>query len=223
MARAERAKCQLLLFAPRAQEPGLEFQKKSVRASERDEEGRLRWREQVASLDARLLVFVDESGSNLAMTRLYGWAPKAKRALSSAPKNRGRNTTILGALSANGWQVGMTIEGAADRLTFEVFIEHYLLPTLTPGHIIVLDNLSIHKGQKVRELVEAAGCSLLFLPTYSPDFNPIEMAWSKLKTFLRKVAARTRDELEQAIGQGLDTISPKDANNWCRHCGYHLI
>lgn len=168
-------------------------------------------------------MFVDESGSNLAMTRLYAWAPKGQRAYAAVPKNRGRNTTILGAMSASGWQVGMTIEGAADGLAFEVFIEHYLVPTLTPGQIVVLDNLSIHKGQRVRELVEAAGCSLLFLPTYSPDFNPIELAWSKLKTFLRKVGARTRDELERAIGQGLNTISSKDTNNWCRHCGYQLI
>lgn len=177
----------------------------------------------MASLDASLLVFVDESGSNLAMTRLYAWAPKGQRASSAVPKNRGRNITILGAMSASGWQVGMTIEGAADRLAFEVFIEHYLVPTLTPGQIIVLDNLSIHKGQRVRELVEAAGCSLLFLPTYSPDFNPIELAWSKLKTFLRRVGARTRDELEHAIGRGLDTISPQDAKHWCRHAGYQLI
>lgn len=201
----------------------MEFQKKSVRASERDEDKRLSWWQHACSLDAKLLVFVDESGSNLAMTRLYGWAPKAKRAFASVPKNRGRNTTIVGALSAKGWQVAMTIEGAADRFAFEVFIEHYLVPTLTPGQIIVLDNLSIHKGQRVRELVEAAGCSLLFLPTYSPDFNPIELAWSKLKTFLRKAGARTRNELERAIGQGLDTISSQDALHWCRHCGYQLI
>ena len=201
----------------------MELQKKSVRASERDEAGRLSWRKQVASLHAELLVFVDESGSNLAMTRLYAWAPKNERAHADVPKNRGRNTTILGAMSAKGWQVGMTLEGAADRLAFEVFVEHYLLPTLVPGQIIVLDNLSIHKGQRVRELVEAAGCSLLFLPTYSPDFNPIELAWSKLKSFLRKAGARTREELERAIGQGLATISPQDTRHWCQHCRYQLI
>jgi transposase len=169
------------------------------------------------------LVFIDESGSNLAMTPLYAWAPKGQRAYASVPKNRGKNTTILGAISARGWQVGMTLEGAADRLAFEVFIEHYLLPTLSPGQIVVLDNLSIHKGTKVRELVESVGCSLLFLPTYSPDFNPIELAWSKLKTFLRRTGARTRDALEIAIGQGLDTITQQDARNWCKHCGYQLI
>lgn len=201
----------------------MEFQKKSVRASERDEDKRLNWREQVASLDGELLVFVDESGSNLAMARLYAWAPKSQRACASVPKNRGRNTTILGAMSATGWQVAMTLEGAADRLAFEVFIEHYLLPTLRPGQIIVLDNLSIHKGQRVRELVEAAGCSLLFLPTYSPDFNPIEQAWSKLKSFLRRVGPRTREDLDRAIGQGLATISSQDTLHWCQHCGYQLI
>ena len=177
----------------------------------------------MAPLDVQRFVFVDESGSNLAMTSLYARAPKGQRAFASVPKNRGRNTTILGAISVSGWQVGMTIEGAADRLAFEVFIEHYLLPTLQPGQIVVLDNLSIHKGQRVRALVESVGCSRLFLPTYSPDFNPIELAWSKLKTFLRRTGARTREALELAIGRGLDTISPQDATNWCKHCGYHLF
>lgn len=200
----------------------MEFQKKSVRASERDPVARALWREQVSQIEVERLVFLDESGSNLAMTPLYSWAPKGERAFADVPKNRGRNTTILGAMSAKGWQVGMTLEGAADRLAFEVFIEHYLLPTLVPGQVIVLDNLSIHKGVRVRELVEGAGCSLLFLPTYSPDFNPIELAWSKLKTFLRRSGARTREALECAIGQGLDTISSQNAKNWCRHCGYQL-
>jgi len=169
------------------------------------------------------LVFIDECGSNIALTPVYARAPRGQRAVGEAPKNRGKNTTVVGAISSAGWQVGMTIEGACDRLAFEVFIEHYLLPTLRPGQIVVLDNLSTHKGARVRQLIEEAGCWLAFLPTYSPDLNPIEMAWSKLKAFLRATGARTRDALETAIGQGLNTISPKDARNWIRHAGYRLI
>ena len=105
----------------------------------------------MANIEVERLVFIDESGSNLAMTPLYAWAPQGERAHASVPKNPGKNTTILGAIRARGWQVGMTLEGVADRLAFEVFIEHYLLPTLSPGQIVVLDNLSIHKGVKVRE------------------------------------------------------------------------
>jgi transposase len=176
----------------------------------------------MASVGVQRLVFLDESGSHLAMTSAYARAPRGERAVGEVPKNRGRNTTILGALGWQGWQIGMVLEGAADRLAFEVFIEKYLLPTLEPGQVLVLDNLSIHKGQKVRRLVEEAGCQLVFLPTYSPDLNPIELAWSKLKAFLRRTGARTRERLEAAIGQGLDTITLQDAQHWFQHCGYHL-
>ena len=113
----------------------------------------------------------------------------------------------------------MTLEGAA----VEVFIERILLPVLHPGQLVVMDNLNIHKSQRVRQLIERAGCRVWFLPTYSPDLNPIEKAWSKLKEYLRRIGARTRESLEQAIGQGLDTITAQDAVHWFRHCGCHFI
>ena len=114
----------------------------------------------------------------------------------------------------------MTLEGAADTLAFEAFVEQVLSPTLQPGQIVVLDNLSIHKSGKARELIEECGCQLWFLPTYSPDLNPMEQAWSKLKTYLRRVAARTKDTLQEAIAQGLSRITQQDASAWFRHCGY---
>lgn len=202
--------------APHALEP----QKKSIQASERDPARRQEWQEQAQRLDARRLVFIDESGSHISMTKLYGWAPKKERAVASVPKNRGANTTILGALSWTGVQAAMTLEGAADTLAFEAFVEQVLCPTLQAGQIVILDNLSIHKSGKVRAWIEACGCQLWFLPTYSPDLNPIEQAWSKLKAHLRRVGARTTEALQAAIAQGLALLSQQDAQAWFRHCGY---
>ena len=154
------------------------------------------------------------------MTKLYGWAPKKERAVASVPKNRGAHTTLLGALSWTGVQAAMTLEGAADTLAFEAFVEQVLCPTLQAGQIVILDNLSIHKSGKVRAWIEACGCRLWFLPTYSPDLNPIEQAWSKLKAHLRRVGARTTEALQAAIAQGLALLSQQDAQAWFRHCGY---
>lgn len=198
----------------------VEPQKKSLHASERNPAQRQEWQEQAQQIDARRLVFIDESGCHTSMTNLYGWAPKKARAVDSVPKNRGANTTILGALSWAGVQAAMTIEGAADTLVFEAFVEQVLCPTLHPGQIVILDNLSIHKSARVRVWIEACGCQLWFLPTYSPDLNPIEQAWSKLKAHLRRVGARTTQTLQEAIAQGLALLSPQDAQAWFKHCGY---
>lgn len=143
--------------------------------------------------------------------------------MESVPKNRGENTTVLGALGRNGMQAAMTLEGAADTLAFEAFVEWVLCPTLQPGQIVVLDNLSIHKSSKARELIEKCGCQLWFLPTYSPDLNPIEQAWSKLKAYLRRVGARTKDALQEAIALGLTLLTPYDAHVWFKHCGYRKL
>lgn len=174
------------------------------------------------ALDSERLVFVDECGSHIALTPLYGWAPKGERACGSVPRNRGQNTTILGALSLFGMQAAMTLEGAADTVAFEAFVEQVLGPSLMPGQIVIMDNLSIHKSERTRQLIESRGCSLLFLPSYSPDFSPIEPAWSKLKAHLRRVAARTKEALEEAIAHALDRISVQDAHGWFGHCGYAL-
>ena len=169
------------------------------------------------------LVFVDECGSHLALTPLYARAARGQRAPGRVPKNRGQNTTVLGALNWNGVAAAMTLEGAADSAAFVVFIEHFLLSQLQAGQIVVMDNLSIHKNQQVRRLIESAGCQLVFLPTYSPDLNPIELAWSKLKAHLRWVGARAREALETAIGSGLERITPHDAQHWFAHCGYQSL
>jgi transposase len=194
--------------------------KKVLKACERREEERELWREQTKGLDARKMLFLDESGSNIALTRLYARAPRGKRAEDSLPRNRGKNMTVISALSREGLGESLVLDGSANGELFERYIEHILAPSLKQGQILIMDNLSIHKGQKVRQLIEAQGCQLLFLPAYSPDFSPIEEAFSKIKAILRRIGARTREALQEALEYALTTISPSDAVGWFSHCGY---
>ena len=152
-------------------------------ASERNEEARAAWREQLKQLDARQLVVLDECGSNIALTPLYARAPQGQRAYGSAPRNRGKNTTLIAALTFEGMGESMIIEGAANAAAFERYVEKILAPSLSAGQIVIMDNLAAHKGKKVEELIQARGCQLLFLPASSPDFSPIEETFSKVKTF----------------------------------------
>jgi transposase len=197
-------------------------QKKSPVAQERDEEVRGLWRWLAKHFDARRLVFVDESGFNTSMTRLRARAPKGKRAYGKVPRNRGKNTTLIAAITLEGAMgESMTIEGATDALAFEAYVEHFLAPSLEEGQVVVLDGLGAHRTEKVRELVEARGAQLLFLPSYSsPDLNPIEEASSKIKTVVRKVGARTRQALVEAIERALRAVTPEDATGWFAHAGY---
>lgn len=200
--------------------PGVESKKKSLGASERNEEERATWRTEASQLPSDRFVFVDECGSNLALTPLYARAPKGQRAQGSVPRNRGKNTTLIAALSLHGIGAAMILEGSTNTTAFELYVEHMLAPTLQPGQIVVMDNLQAHKGARVRLAIEAKGCQVLFLPGYSPDFSPIEEAFSKLKTALRRAGARTREALQEAIGQALLTITAQDARGWFHHCGY---
>ena len=183
----------------------------------------MKFREQMKQLDARKVVVVDESGSNIALTPLYGRAPQGQRAYGSVPRNRGKNTTLLASLSLEGIGASMIIEGAVNAVAFEAYVEHLLAPSLSRGQTVVLDNLSVHKGARVRELIEARDCELLFLPAYSPDYCPIEETFSKVKAFLRRVGARTHEALQKAIGQALETVTAADARGWFTHCGYQSI
>lgn len=194
--------------------------KKTLRASEQKEEERVAWREQAQTLDVNKLVFLDECGSNIALTRLYARSPKGKRACGAIPRNRRANITLLASLSLQGMGEAFLLEGSADGQAFEISIEQILAPSLQTGQIVVMDNLSTHTGERVRQAISARGCQLLFLPSYSPDLSPIEEAFSKLKAFLRRVGARTPETLQEAIGQGLLTITPQDALGWFTHCGY---
>jgi transposase len=190
-----------------------------VSASERNEPARVQWRERAAGWNPADLVFLDESGCNTSLHRTHGRALRGQRLAARVPRNWKENTTIIGALSLADWQA-LTLPGAADRLAFEAFVEKLLVPSLRPGQIVILDNLNTHKSALAQRLVEAAGCAWVFLPPYSPDMNPIEMMWSKLKAYLRAVAARTQEDLDTAISSGLFTVSPTDAVGWFTAAGF---
>ena len=164
--------------------------------------------------------FVDESGINLALTRLYGRAPRGERAVGRGAQNYGANVTLLGALSQRGLEAPMTIEGATDGEGFSAYVKRVLGPTLKKGDIVVMDNLRAHKVSGIREAIAARGAKLLYLPPYSPDLSPIERCWSKLKTALRARGARTRRALAHALKRALSTITKADAIAWFAHCGY---
>jgi transposase len=156
------------------------------------------------------------------MTPRRARAPRGQRAVGTAPRNHGSNVTLLAALVPTGITAPLVVEGAADRAVFTVYVARVLVPLLRPGQIVILDHLSVHKGETVRTLIEAAGCQLLFLPAYSPDCNPIELAYAKLKQALRRAAARTYDALVEAIGTALATITAADARAFFAHCGFPL-
>jgi transposase len=165
-------------------------------------------------------VFVDETGAHIAMTPLYAYAPRGQRAVGKVPRNYGANTTLMASLSRQGMGEAFILEGAADTVAFELYIEQILAPSLHSGQIVIMDNLSIHQGTRVRQAIEAKGCQLLFLPAYSPDLSPIEEAFSKLKAYLRRVGARTHEALFDAIAAALLTVTAADACGWFTHCGY---
>lgn len=156
------------------------------------------------------------------MTRLYGRAPTGERIVGNVPQNYGQNVTILGALGVQGLHAVMTVEGATDTDGLRTDVQQVLGPALTPGDIVVMDNLRAHKAVGVQQAIARRGARLLYLPPYSPDLSPIEPCWSKVKTALRKAKARTRDALDRAISGSLVTVTPSDARGWFRHCGYAL-
>jgi transposase len=175
----------------------------------------------MAEVSAERLVFVDETGTHTRMTPLYALAPRGRRAYGHVPRNHTRNTTLIAALTLAGLDAPMVPDGAMDRGAFVAWLRHFLLPTLAAGQVVVMDNLNVHKGSQVRQLIEGAGCALVYLPAYSPDFSPIEGAYSEVKARVRRAAKRTQPELEAAIGEAVGGVTAQDAAGWFRHCGYH--
>ena len=199
---------------------GLPAQKKSLHAQERDTEENRKRREEfvevIGRIDLDRLIFLDESGVSTQMTRLYGRSTGGARIHETTPDGRWKILTILGAISTRGMIATMTIEAATDREIFLAYLDEVLCPNLRPGDVVVMDNLSSHKVTGVRERIEAAGARLLYLPPYSPDLNPIEKAWAKLKQLLRAAKARTKEALDQAIAQNLPLLTTEDAKAWFR-------
>lgn len=174
----------------------------------------------MAGVDPATLVFLDETSTHTSLTRLRGRAPRGERVISTVPRNHGPNVSCLAAVTPGGVVAPLAIEGAVDGAVFVPWLREWLLPTLAPGTTIVCDNLSVHKHAAVRPTIEAAGCHLVYLPPYSPDFNPIELIFAKLKAHLRAVASRTCDALVDAIGAGFDAITITDIAGCYRHCGF---
>jgi transposase len=172
-----------------------------------------------ATLDLPRFKFIGEAGSNSAMTRLYGRAPRGERALGSAPQNYGQNVTMRGALSCLGLEAVMTVEGATDADVFRAYVQEVLCPTLREGDIVGADNLSAHKAAGVQEAIAAKGARRRYFPPYSPALNPRELCGSKIKTFLRAAKARTREALDEAVTRALATVTEADARAWFAHGG----
>jgi transposase len=168
-------------------------------------------------------VFVDEMGANTSLSVLRAWSRRGERAYCSVPRNRGKNTTLLASMSMEGMGPSLAVEGTTTATVFETYVKKVLAPTLRPGQIVVMDNLSAHKGARVRDLVAQRGCELLYLPPYSPDLNPIEEAFSKMKGILRRAEARSREALIEAMGRALEAITPWDARGFFGHCGYRVL
>jgi transposase len=178
------------------------------------------WRTEVGSIEPERLVFVDEMGTHTSLAPLYAYAPKGERAFFEVPRNRGKNTTLLTSLHSGGMGPSMAVEGATTARVFETYVERVLAPALRPGRGVVMDNLGAHRPKRIRELIERRECELIYLPAYSPDFNPIEEALSKIKHLLRKVAARTKETLIEALGRALAAVSVQDVRGFFVHCGY---
>ena len=191
-------------------------------ASEQDPTARAEWQSTAPNLRVEDLVVIDETGTTIAMTRRYARSRRGQRANARAPRNHGKSTSLVAAFTTDGTLEAMSIEGAINGVVFQTFLDKYLCPSLRPDQIVILDNPSVHKSTRVREMIEARGCKLLFLPPYSSDFSPIELAFSKIKQFLRKAAARTQSALDLAIASAIDTVTSSDALAWFRHCGYQI-
>jgi transposase len=195
-------------------------EKKSRRASERDEAKRSAWREQTHGIDPARFVWVDETGSDLSLTRTHSRAPRGQRAYGDVPGRRGANRTLITALTVAGFGPGLLLDEPIDRTTFDGYISHRLAPTLQPDQIVVVDNLTVHYSDRARAAIEARGAHLWYLPAYSPDLTPIEEAFSKLKAALRTSGPRTVEAHSTAVWAALRTITPQDAAGWIAHAGY---
>lgn len=181
---------------------------------------RLWWRLSQCGLDARRVVFLDETGASTKLTRRLGRAPRGQRLIAKVPHGHWKTTTFVGGLRLSGFTAPLVVDGPMNGKTFLAYVEQHLAPTLSAGDVVVMDNLAAHKVKGVRQAIEAVGARLVYLPPYSPDFNPIEQAFAKLKWLLRSAAERTVDALERAIADALDRFSPRECRNYFRNSGY---
>ncbi|MBP5978046.1 IS630 family transposase [Brasilonema sp. CT11] len=205
---------------------GFNTQKKTIHASERYTQRVQKLRAEywttIGSVNLADLVFIDEAGVNIAMTRAFARSQKGSRAYGDRPDGRGKNVTMIGAMSTEGIIAAMTFTGGTNASAFETYVTQVLVPNLWPGACVVMDNFSSHKVTGIKEAIEAVGARLVYLSPYSPDFSPIENCWSKVKEFLRTQAARTYQELDDAITNALNAVTKKDIIGWFTHCCYYI-
>ena len=180
------------------------------------------FRKEVAALEVERFKFLDESSINISLTRLYGRAAPDQRVVDSTPQPSGPQTTTLAVIGLMGITAPLVLSGAVNGTVFYGYIQHCVVPTLKPGDILFMDNLSAHKVAGLEELIRSCGAHLIYLPPYSSDFNPIELAWSKVKTILRRLKARTFPDLIEALKHALLAITPQDIHCWFAHCGYAI-
>lgn len=179
------------------------------------------WRK-VKDLRQRRLRFIDETGVNVTLTRRYGRAPRGERLSERVPKNYRQQRSVISSIGVNGVDASFVIKGAVDTIAFNIYVEQVLRPTMRKGDIFVLDNLTAHHASRIEEVARECEAQVLWLAPYSPDFSPIELLWSKIKSGLRKVKARTVEELSQALTKGLALITTGDCRSWFEHCGYSV-
>jgi transposase len=198
-----------------------------LRASEQDRpdvaEHRRMWRVWQRFMDPERFVFIDETGAATNMARRYGWAPRGERLVQAAPHGHWRTTTFVAGLRSTGLVAPLVLDGPMDGAVFLAYVQQFLAPTLRPGDVVVMDNLGAHKVAGVEEAIRAKGASVLYLPPYSPDLNPIEQVFAKLKAMLRSAAARTKEALWTTIGQILDQFSPAECRNYVANSGYEFM
>jgi transposase len=210
-----------------AEEAGSGFKKKSLHAAEQDrpdvKAAREIWHEHLKDVPIEKLVFLDESGAQTTMTRTHGRAPRGVRVIEKVPHGHWLTTTMISAIRTTGPFAQAVIVGATDSDVFRAYVQEVLMPQLDAGDVVIMDNLQPHKAAGVKEMIEQAGARLLYLPPYSPDFNPIENMWSKVKRKLRSAAARTFEALTQAVWAALDQVTPQDCFGFFRGCGYPAI
>lgn len=194
--------------------------KKSLEAAERDEQERAAFRCEAEAIPRRRLVFTDETGFHLAMTRRFGRAPRGERVRQRVPRKRGTNVTLVGALALRGWVAALSFSGSVDREAFDAFVTELLAPRLRRADVVLLDNLRVHHASDVEDAVREAKARVLWLPPYSPDFSPLENCWSKVKAVVKGREPRTASDLDTALTEALASVTAADVDGWFRYCGY---
>lgn len=183
---------------------------------------RTKFRAKRSELEPRRLIFLDESGFRLGSPPHYGWAPRGEKAIGKSVQGAWTTMTMIGAIALDGFRGFMTVDAATDKEVFRAFVTHQLVPNIKAGDLVVMDNLNVHRDPQASAAIHAAGADILFLPPYSPEYNPIEKAWAKIKELLRRVDTLTRDTFDAAVADAMSAVSLRDIRGWVEYAGYSV-